>query len=126
MRSPVGSRRPGWGVREWGSRLRLEVRPKGQSMQSVALPFDWGPTSTGDVVTWVRNIYKLVAEGHSLASAADQAAGRAPLAQHDWPSAAASFGIQKLNHGTTINPATWEARLRPGGGHGCGAAHRPI
>ena len=78
----------GWGVREWGGRVRLEVRPKGQPMQSVALPFDWGPTSTGDVVTRVRNIYKLVGEGHSLISAAEQAAGRAPLAQHDWPRAA--------------------------------------
>ena len=103
----------GWGVREWGGRVRLEVRPKGQPMQSVALPFDWGPTSTGDVVTRVRNIYKLVGEGHSLISAAEQAAGRAPLAQHDWPRAAASFKVQKLQHGTTIKPETWEHAYAP-------------
>jgi integrase len=82
-------------------------------MQSVALPFDWGPNSTGDVVTRVRNIYKLVAEGHSLASAAGQAAGRAPLAQHDWPSAAASFKVQKLHHGNTIKSETWEHAYGP-------------
>ena len=103
----------GWSVREWGNRVRLEVRPKGQPMQSVSLPFDWGPTSTGDVVTRVRNIYKLVADGHSLASAAEQAAGRSPLAQHDWASAATSFKVQKLQHGNTIKPETWEHAYGP-------------
>jgi len=103
----------GWSIREWGNRVRLEVRPKGQPMQSVSLPFDWGPTSTGDVVTRVRNIYKLVADGHSLASAAEQAAGRSPLAQHDWASAAANFKVQKLQHGNTIKPETWEHAYSP-------------
>ena len=59
--------------------MRLEtVGPDGR-MQSVALPFDWAKSQTGDAVARVRAIYRLVGEGHSLKTAALVAAGEAHL-----------------------------------------------
>jgi len=106
----------GWSVREHRGAIRLEVRAKGVSRQSVVLPFDWAKGSVGDALTRVRNIYKLVAsEGYSLKQAAEVAAGKAPklIEQLDWSGAVERFKDQKLHHGTVIKPATWDSKYVP-------------
>ena len=59
----------GWSVREHRGGMRLQVRQPGEAMQTIALPFDWAKRSTGDALVRIRNIYALVAEGHTLRSA---------------------------------------------------------
>ena len=54
----------GWNVYEHRDQVRLELRQTGQPKQTVTLPFDWSKGAVGDVLTRVRNIYILVAEGH--------------------------------------------------------------
>jgi hypothetical protein len=59
--------------------MRLEVQPEEGAMVSVAIPFDWNPSATGDAITRIRNIYALVQEhGYTLKQAAEVAAGKAP------------------------------------------------
>jgi len=85
-------------------------------MVSVAIPFDWNPSATGDAITRIRNIYALVQEhGYTLKQAAEVAAGKAPklIEQHDWSGAVERFKEQKLRHGTAIKPCTWEAKYQP-------------
>jgi hypothetical protein len=82
-------------------------------MSSVSLPFDWTRSASGDAVARVRAIYRLMAEGHSIKSAATIAAGEAPLAMIDWPSIADAFRTQKLEHGSTISLATWTKHYEP-------------
>ena len=56
-------------------------------MVSVAIPFDWNPSATGDAITRIRNIYALVQEhSYTLKQAAEVAAGKAPklIEQRDW------------------------------------------
>ena len=48
----------GWNVVESRGRVRLKVRPPGQSEQSVVLPFDWNKSDVGDAYVRIRNIYK--------------------------------------------------------------------
>ncbi|MFM7228620.1 MAG: site-specific integrase, partial [Cyanobacteriota bacterium] len=103
----------GWSVCEFRGRVRLEVRKAGQSKQAVFLPFDWAKGSVGDVLTRVRSIYKLVAEGHSLRGAAEIADGRAPKAAMDWAGAADRFRVQKMEHGRAIQEKTWERSYGP-------------
>jgi integrase len=85
-------------------------------MVSVAIPFDWNPSATGDAITRIRNIYALVQEhGYSLKQAAEVAAGKAPnlIEQQDWAGAVERFKEQKLRHGTAIKPGTWDAKYQP-------------
>lgn len=93
--------------------MRLEVKGTDGRMSSVALPFDWAKGQTGDAVARVRSIYRLVGEGHTLKAAANLAAGEAPAAPIDWTAVAEGFRIQKLQHGTTVKPETWEAHYQP-------------
>ena len=103
----------GWWVREHRDRMRLEVKTADGRMTSVALPFDWAKGQTGDAVARVRSIYRLVGEGHTLKAAATLAAGEAPAAPIDWTAVAERFRVQKLQHGTTVKPETWEAHYLP-------------
>ena len=41
------------------------------------------------------------------------AAGEAPAAPIDWAAVAEGFRVQKLQHGTTVKPETWEAHYLP-------------
>jgi integrase len=103
----------GWSVCEFRGRVRLEVRHPGQPKQTTFLPFDWARGSVGDVLSRVRTIYKLVAEGHSLKGAAVIADGKAPKPVADWAGALDRFRVQKLQHGRTVKPATWENCYKP-------------
>ena len=103
----------GWNVYEHGGRVKLELRQPGQSKQTVRLPFDWCKAASGDVLTRVRNIYVLVSEGHSLKGAAEIADGKAPKPVMDWAGAVERFKVQKLQHGRTIKPSTWEHSYGP-------------
>ncbi len=103
----------GWNVAEFRGKVRLKVRPPGQAEQSVILPFRWDAHSTGDAYVRIRNVYKLVGEGHSLKGAAEIAEGKAPKPVADWKGALERFEVQKLKHGRTIKPGTWEHSYKP-------------
>lgn len=103
----------GWGVSEFRGKVRLEVRRAGTSKQAVFLPYDWAKGSVGDVLTRVRNIYKLVSEGHSLRVAAEIAEGKAPKPVMDWAGAVERFKVQKMEHGRAVKPITWERSYQP-------------
>ena len=103
----------GWNVYEFRGQARLELRQPGQPKQTVILPFDWAKASVGDVLTRVRNIYPLVAEGHSLKAAAEIADGKAPKPVMDWAGAVERFKQQKMEHGRAIKPVTWDHSYAP-------------
>lgn len=107
------STRKGWWVREHRGRIRLECLGPDEHMQSVALPFDWAKSQTGDAIARVRSIYRLVGEGHSLKIAAMIAAGEAPQVCIDWKQVADNFRVQKLEHGTSIKLSTWNSQYAP-------------
>ena len=114
FRSAVrASTKEGWWVREHRGRMRLETLGADGRMESVALPFDWAKSQTGDAIARVRSIYRLIGEGHSLKTAALVASGEAPKVSIDWEQVAENFRIQKLEHGTSIKPATWENHYAP-------------
>ena len=103
----------GWNVCEFRGRVRLEVRRQGQPKQTTFLPFDWSRSATGDVVARVRTIYTLVADGHSLKGAAEIAEGKAPKPVMDWAGAVERFQVQKMEHGRSVKPTTWERCYSP-------------
>lgn len=103
----------GWNVVEFRGRIRLKVRPAGQAEQSVILPFRWDPHFTGDAYIRIRNLYKLVAEGHSLRGAAEIAEGKAPKPVMDWAGAVDRFQVQKMEHGRAIKEKTWKRSYGP-------------
>ena len=116
LRSQVRALGKGWGVQEERGRVRVSLRPPGTKSQSVTLGIAWSERSAGDAYTRARNLYGLVAsEGLSLRQAADVAAGKAPklTQQTDWHGAMERFKDQKLHHGTTIKPRTWEGGYAP-------------
>jgi len=64
FRSAVrASTKEGWWVREHRGRMRLETLAADGRMESLALPFDWAKSRTGDVIARVRSIYRLIGEG---------------------------------------------------------------
>jgi len=106
----------GWSVKERKGKVFLRVRQSDQPEAAVTLPFDWIASSKGDAYTRIRNIYKLAQEqGYTLKQAAMVADGKAPrlTEKQDWPGALERFKQQKLQHGTAIKPATWEAKYLP-------------
>jgi integrase len=103
----------GWNVYEFRGQARLELRQPGLPKQTVILPFDWAKASVGDVLTRVRNIYPLVAEGHSLKAAAEIADGKAPKPVMDWAGAVERFKQQKMEHGRAVKPITWNHSYAP-------------
>jgi integrase len=118
LRKQVRALGPGWSARESprSGRVSIELRPPGQKAQGTTLPFSWAEAAAGDAYIRIRNIYKLMAaEGYSLKQAALIADGRAPklIEQQDWHGAVERFKQQKLEHGTVIKPATWEAKYAP-------------
>jgi integrase len=103
----------GWSISEFRGRVRLEVRQPGRPKQTTFLPFDWAKGSVGDVLTRARNIYVLMAEGHTLKGAAEIADGKAPKPVADWAGAVERFKVQKLQHGRTLKPTTWARCYQP-------------
>jgi integrase len=92
------------------------VRPPDHQAQRITLPFAWAEAEAGRAYVRILNIYKLASsEGYSLKQAALVADGKAPklIEQHDWHGAVERFKQQKLQHGTVIKPATWEAKYLP-------------
>jgi len=113
FRKQIRALASGWNVVEARGRIRLKVRPPDLSEQSVVLPFRWVETDVGDAYVRIRNIYKLMAGGLDLRTAAEQADGNAPQVVRDWKGAVERFQQQKLNHGNTISVATWNKAYRP-------------
>lgn len=113
FREQVRELASGWNVVESRGRVRLKVRPPGQSEQSLVLPFGWNKSDVGDAYVRIRNIYKLMATGLEPRAAAEQADGKAPQVIRDWQGAAERFQRQKLHHGSTISEATWDKGYRP-------------
>lgn len=103
----------GWNVGQFRGRVRLKVRPVDSVEQSVVLPFTWSVDNTGDAYVRIRNIYKLVSEGHSLRVAAEIAEGKAPKPVMDWSGALERFKVQKMEHGRAVKPVTWDRCYLP-------------
>jgi len=105
----------GWTVRESPKSGRVMLKVRGATEEAVTLAFPWAASTAADAQARVRNIYKLVQEGYTLKQAALVADGKAPklTEQQDWPGALERFKQQKLQHGTAIKPATWEAKYLP-------------
>ena len=93
-------------------RVELKLRRDGRQ-QSVVLPFAWAKHQWGDAMARIRNIFKFLAEGHSLASAATLAAGKAPKRSDAWSEVARAFEAEKREHGRTVTAATFDKQYRP-------------
>jgi integrase len=105
----------GWSIKERKGKAFLRVRLPEQTEASVTLPFDWSGSNKGDIYTRVRNIFALAQKGYTLRQAAEVAAGKAPkpIEQLDWQGCLERFKEQKISHGNTIAPATWESKYNP-------------
>lgn len=105
----------GWSIKERKGKAFLRVRLPEQGEAAVTLPFEWGQSSKGDIYARVRNIFALAQKGYTLRQAAEVAAGKAPkpIEQLDWQGALERFKEQKISHGNTITPATWESKYNP-------------
>ena len=115
LQSDVRALAVGWSVKERKGKVFLRVRQSDQPEVSVTLPFEWIASSKGDAYTRIRNVFKLVQEGYTLKQAALVTDGKAPklTGQQDWTGAMQRFKQQKLQHGTAIKSATWEAKYLP-------------
>jgi integrase len=113
LRKQVRTLATGWNVVEARGKVRLKMRPPGAPEQSTLLPFRWAEDQSGDAYVRIRNIYALVGQGHSLSAAAEIAAGKAPSVERDWAGAVERFKQQKISHGATIKPITWESAYAP-------------
>jgi len=67
----------------------------------------------GDAYTRLRSIYVHWSEGHTLRSASELAAGKAPSTVLDWSRAAVAFEQQKRHHGNHIKDTTWRHAYAP-------------
>ena len=94
-------------------KVELRLRGKDKKCQSVILPFDWTEKESGDAYTRVRNIYRFIAEGHSLKAAAELAQGKAPKKGKDWKNILDSFKYQKMNFGKATTEATFNKQYLP-------------
>ena len=94
-------------------KVELRLRGKDKKCQSVILPFDWTEKESGDAYTRVRNIYRFIAEGHSLKAAAELAQGKAPKKGKDWKNILDSFKYQKMNFGKATTEATFDKQYLP-------------
>ena len=107
----------GWTVRRTSrtNKVSLELRTPGQKRQEIVLPYKWeeNTATEGDCYTRIRNIYALTLEGHDLKRAAEIADGKAPKIERDWFGAAERFKVQKMQHGKTVKPVTWEKGYEP-------------
>ena len=105
----------GWSIKERKGKAFLRVRLPEQTEASVTLPFEWTQSNKGDINARVRNIFALAQKGYTLRQAAEVAAGKAPkpIEQLDWQGALERFKGQKISHGNTIAPATWESKYNP-------------
>jgi integrase len=105
----------GWSIKERKGKAFLRVRLPEQTEASVTLPFEWTKSNKGDICARVRNIFALAQKGYTLRQAAEVAAGKAPkpIEQLDWQGSLERFKEQKISHGNTIAPATWESKYNP-------------
>ena len=116
LRAQVKDLGRGWSVQEDRNKVRLKFRPKDQKGQTYTLEspkFTWEKSKAGDIYTRIRNIYYLVKKDqYSLKQADEITGGIAPklIEQLDWETAKDNFKNQKINHGDTIKPTTWETK----------------
>ena len=94
-------------------KVELRLRGKDKKCQSVILPFDWTEKESGDAYTRVRNIYRFIAEGHSLKAAAELAQGKAPKKAKDWTHILETFKYQKMTFGKAVSEATFDKQYKP-------------
>jgi integrase len=113
FREEVSGIAVGWTVRVDYGKVRLTVRRRGESPESVTLPFAWDRGTRGDAYTRIRNIYVHWSEGHTLRAAAELADGKSPSTVLNWHQAAVGFQEQKRNHGNHIKEATWNHAYEP-------------
>ena len=119
LRAQVKDLGRGWSVQRDRDKVRLKYRPKDQKGQTYTLEspkYTWEKTKAGDIYTRIRNIYSLVKKDqYSLKQADEITGGIAPklIEQLDWEGAKDNFKNQKINHGDTIKPATWETKYEP-------------
>jgi hypothetical protein len=113
FREEVSGIATGWTVREDYGKVRLTVRRRGETPESITLPFAWDRATRGDAYTRIRNIYVHWSEGHTLRAAAELADGKSPSTVLNWRQAAAGFQEQKRNHGNHIKEATWNHAYEP-------------
>ena len=92
--------------------IEVKYRKNGTS-QTTTIPFSWSKETKGDAYTRIRNIYKFIAEGHSLKAAADLAQGKAPKKGKDWAYILKNFKYQKLNFGKATTEATFDKQYKP-------------
>ena len=116
LRAQVKDLGRGWSVQKDRDKVRLKFRPKDQKGQTYTLEspkFTWEKSKAGDIYTRIRNIYYLVKKDqYSLKQADEITGGIAPklIEQLDWEAAKDNFKNQKINHGDTIKPTTWETK----------------
>ena len=113
FREEVSGIATGWTVREDYGKVRLTVRRRGETPESITLPFAWDRATRGDAYTRIRNICVHWSEGHTLRAAAELADGKSPSTVLNWRQAAAGFQEQKRNHGNHIKEATWNHAYEP-------------
>jgi len=93
-------------------RVELKLRRDGRQ-QSAVLPFAWTKDDWGDANARIRNVFKYLAEGHSLAAACTYAEGKAPKRSDAWSKAAEAFEVDKRQHGRAVSAATYDKQYRP-------------
>ena len=109
----------GWSVQKDRDKVRIKYRPKGQPTQTHTLEspkYLWEKSKEGDIYARIRNIYSLVkGEGHDLKTAAKIQEGKAPksINKHDWIGAVERFKVQKMEHGSSVKPVTWDKSYQP-------------
>jgi len=119
LRAQVKDLGRGWSVQRDRDKVRLKYRPKDQKGQTYTLEspkYTWEKTKAGDIYTRIRNIYSLVKKDqYSLKQADEITGGIAPklIEQLDWEGAKDRFKNQKINHGDTIKPETWQKKYEP-------------
>ncbi|MCX5969128.1 MAG: site-specific integrase [Cyanobacteria bacterium] len=117
--------RRSWSLTGHRGTVKLQIRI-GTSRPSVKLPIDWCEASVPDIIRICDAIAIRLETGDNLSEAAEAVFRTKPhqliavgaVAEHpgitgDWGNAVEKFRDQKLNHGNTIKPETWNLKYEP-------------
>jgi integrase len=92
--------------------MRLQVRD-GTGYSSIALPYPWQASATGDALLRVRLIYQQVCAGQTLKGAAEIVSGASSRTEHNWAEAIARFEEHKKSFGNAVSETTWAQKYEP-------------
>ena len=95
--------------------MRLTVRRRGETPESITLPFAWDRATRGDAYTRIRNIYVHWSEGHSSSRAAAELCSR-QVAEHRSelaPGGSRFSRPETRDPGNHIKEATWNHAYEP-------------